>query len=607
MAAPAEVEATVAVALLGCADPAREQLRRALLECGAELVFEADPRETDPESLKGSHPAVVIVNLDSSIEDAVDALQPVLEDPAINVVFNDSEVTRQLEGWDLARWARHLAAKVLGHADVNPPAPSTAEWVPMRDLQPGPGAPPTPAQQAGERAIEEFEIEAEEVADSVPIDYMPMPETPDGRPVETGAGESLDMDLSGLEDAMGEAGRKPELAPRAVPGVPEAGHDAESVMPPLDLDALEAALQAGAPEPVEAAPSSAEVEAPAAAEPDTPADDEDMIEAALEHFDLDADAPEDFSHFSQEDPGTQLDADLDALSETLDRGLSGAEDGDGVVDLQFGEDDPAISGPGPGVGAEPAPVAKDAGGSGLDFSSLELTPMDEEDESDAPVAAAAADIDFGSLNLSLEPVEGEAAAKPETGAGTIDRVIVLGASIGGPDALRGFLAGIPEDFPAVFLLAQHLDNGFFERLAAQLQKAARLPVRVPGDSHRARRGEVLVIPGDETVSLAADGTVTRVPCAEPPRYRPCIDEVLRMAADGFGANATAIIFSGMAGDAVEGSVYLASKGGEVWAQTPDSCVVSSMVDGACSRGVVEFIGTPRELADYCVHRFGDAG
>lgn len=73
-------------------------------------------------------------------------------------------------------------------------------------------------------------------------------------------------------------------------------------------------------------------------------------------------------------------------------------------------------------------------------------------------------------------------------------------------------------------------------------------------------------------------------------------------ADRFGRNATAIIFSGMAGDAVEGAAYLTTKGGEVWVQDPQSCVVSSMVDGARARGVVEFIGSPRELAQRCVAR-----
>ena len=79
-------------------------------------------------------------------------------------------------------------------------------------------------------------------------------------------------------------------------------------------------------------------------------------------------------------------------------------------------------------------------------------------------------------------------------------------------------------------------------------------------------------------------------------YSPSIDRVLRDVADKYAANASAIIFSGMTSDAVEGSKYLASKGGAIYAQHPDSCVVSTMVDGVIEAGIVKFLGAPNELA-----------
>nr|WP_246387585.1 chemotaxis protein CheB [Chiayiivirga flava] len=188
----------------------------------------------------------------------------------------------------------------------------------------------------------------------------------------------------------------------------------------------------------------------------------------------------------------------------------------------------------------------------------------------------------------------------------IPRVVVLGASIGGPDALRTFLAGIPPEFPALFLLVQHLENGYFERLAQQLQKATRLRVRalVP-DGPFAATGEVLVVPANLRYTVERNGHIEAIAHDAPPHYTPCIDDVLRDAADRFGARTTAIIFSGMAGDAIEGAVYVTAKGGEVWVQDPASCVVSSMVDGARARGVVEYIGSPRELAERCVAQYGN--
>ena len=162
---------------------------------------------------------------------------------------------------------------------------------------------------------------------------------------------------------------------------------------------------------------------------------------------------------------------------------------------------------------------------------------------------------------------------------------------------------MPADIPVVFLLVQHLESGYFERLAQQLQKSSPLPVKVASAGAVAVPGEVLVIPASERVTLETDGRVVFAPHPSVPHYTPSIDDVLHDVADGFGRRATAIIFSGMAGDAVEGAVYLTGKGGEVWAQDASSCVVSSMVDGARARGVVEFTGSPRELAQRCIARF----
>src|SRR5690606_21775467 len=121
------------------------------------------------------------------------------------------------------------------------------------------------------------------------------------------------------------------------------------------------------------------------------------------------------------------------------------------------------------------------------------------------VGAAPPVFDSGAMDLSLEPM-GAGQEEEDTSADAIQRIIVLGASIGGPDALRTFLSAIPHDFPALFVLAQHLDNGFFERLAQQLQKSSKVPVRVPRSGDIAAHGEVLVVPSDVRMSIEPDGS-----------------------------------------------------------------------------------------------------
>jgi two-component system chemotaxis response regulator CheB/chemosensory pili system protein ChpB (putative protein-glutamate methylesterase) len=188
----------------------------------------------------------------------------------------------------------------------------------------------------------------------------------------------------------------------------------------------------------------------------------------------------------------------------------------------------------------------------------------------------------------------------------VSQVWVLGASIGGPDAVREFLAAIPPGVAATFVLAQHMGADFVDLMVAQLQKATRMPVAMAESGMRAAHGQVLVVPIAERMLLEPSGEVRVVALDDVSPYSPSIDRVLIDVADRFGAKAGAIIFSGMAHDAIEGAKHLAAKGGQVWVQDPATCVVSSMIDGAMEAGIVGFIGTPADLAAEFVRRFGKA-
>ena len=174
---------------------------------------------------------------------------------------------------------------------------------------------------------------------------------------------------------------------------------------------------------------------------------------------------------------------------------------------------------------------------------------------------------------------------------------MLGASIGGPEAVRDFLAELPRDYPALFLLAQHMGAEFVDLMAQQLAKATPLTVRTPTHGERVGHGEVVIVPTTHRLQVDAEGVVLLERASNDGAYSPSIDRVLRDVADRYGANAGAIIFSGMTTDAVEGAKYLAAKGGAIYAQHPDTCVVSSMIDGVVEAGIVKVLGAPKELAD----------
>lgn len=169
------------MALLARAGAARERLRAALHEAGAEIVLEDDPNAIDGQTLGGAAPEVVLVALESAIEDSLSRFDAVLHDPAVAVIFDEAELAARREGWEAQRWARHLSAKLNGHADVLPPGGE------IDDTRPQPGLPRTPAQIHADARIEPYLQEAQDVAPELPRGGLELVETE-----ESGSSQSFD-------------------------------------------------------------------------------------------------------------------------------------------------------------------------------------------------------------------------------------------------------------------------------------------------------------------------------------------------------------------------------------------------------------------------------
>ena len=193
------------------------------------------------------------------------------------------------------------------------------------------------------------------------------------------------------------------------------------------------------------------------------------------------------------------------------------------------------------------------------------------------------------------------AAGPETLPGDASlRLWVLGASLGGPQAVKRFLAALPADVPAAFLLAQHIGAAFVPLLAEQLQRATPLDVRVAGNGDVLQTGRVLVVPVEHRLRLGTHGRIRLTDETIPGSYRPSIDDVMREAAEALPGRAHAIVFSGMGEDGALGVRRIHELGGTVFAQNADSSVISSMPDAARREGVVSFSGDPEALAERVV-------
>lgn len=159
-------EDALRVALLARPGDASDRIGEALRAAGAEVVLVADPTAVGAPQVRDAEPRALVVALEPAIEDALEAFDELLADPAYMVLFEDAELAVQRAGWDVARWTRHLAAKLHRHNDVLPPgAEDDMDW------QPSPGPlPPRAEVEDIEQAIAAFTDEAQQHADEVPAD-----------------------------------------------------------------------------------------------------------------------------------------------------------------------------------------------------------------------------------------------------------------------------------------------------------------------------------------------------------------------------------------------------------------------------------------------------
>lgn len=190
--------------------------------------------------------------------------------------------------------------------------------------------------------------------------------------------------------------------------------------------------------------------------------------------------------------------------------------------------------------------------------------------------------------------------------GALKNVWVLGASLGGPLAVREFLSLLPNDLPVAFVLAQHIGASHVDLLAEQLDRITPFRVMVGQTGHVLKHHEVALAPVNERIVIDALNRIVLKQKKEETIYTPSIDFVMEDMAERFGADCGTIVFSGMGNDGERGCRAIADAGGLVWAQDAETCVISSMPDNARKTGNVTFSGTPEALARQLIKHFSGA-
>ena len=189
-------------------------------------------------------------------------------------------------------------------------------------------------------------------------------------------------------------------------------------------------------------------------------------------------------------------------------------------------------------------------------------------------------------------------------ARTTDRVIAMGTSTGGTQALEAVLTRLPAVTPGI-VVVQHMPEKFTALFAQRLDSLCRMEVREAVDGDRVVPGRVLIAPGGRHMMLRRSGAQYQVAVADGPlvnRHKPSVDVLFRSVAQVAGANALGVIMTGMGDDGARGMKEMHDAGATTVAEDESTCVVFGMPKEAIRLGaadkVVPLDAIPREIVAY---------
>ncbi|MDX1549735.1 MAG: chemotaxis protein CheB [Lysobacter spongiicola] len=505
------------VALLARPGPARDRLLGVIGESGAQQVLEADPTSLEPAALAGAAPQLVLVVLDPATEDALDRFDDVLFDSGVDVIYEEAELIAAREGWEVARWQRHLLAKLQRHGDVLPPGrepEDDEETLPsgLEDESTGAAA----ATDAGLELYRVVDSAADAASPDGTLAAPPAEEASvDTRPTGDGTA-SEELEVEWAEDADGSSG-----SDGAVELVPEAMFAST----PAEANPFDPVLAEGG--------------------------DAEPFETLDVDFSFSESPGEAGPHASDIDPAFEVHVEPaeglaleDSSADSAGDASGGFEESAGAEDLNVADGEKSLA------SGEP-----EAGRRTSSFGELSL--HDPDTEADAPAPSVDAGeaknrfqrdlMDLESRISGLELVDDSPVRGPEKARGAV----LVVAGIGGPDAVRQLLGAIPNDFPRPILIQQRLDGGRHDKLVAQMQRATSLAVRLAQDGQPLEAGCVYILPASVGVR-EEDGDLLFRDGADATGALPAADSAVLLLSGSDPALVDIVMKQGWAGALVAG-------------------------------------------------------
>lgn len=174
---------------------------------------------------------------------------------------------------------------------------------------------------------------------------------------------------------------------------------------------------------------------------------------------------------------------------------------------------------------------------------------------------------------------------------TTDRIVAIGASTGGTEAIREVLEALPPDAPAI-VISQHIPAAFSKPFADRMNRSSQMSVCEAQDGQYILPGHVYIAPGDRHLIIERDGARYLCRLSDGPhvnRHRPSVDVMFRSVAQNVGPNAMGIILTGMGDDGARGLKEMLEAGATTMAQDEASSVVWGMPGAAVKLGAAQHI------------------
>ncbi len=192
----------------------------------------------------------------------------------------------------------------------------------------------------------------------------------------------------------------------------------------------------------------------------------------------------------------------------------------------------------------------------------------------------------------------EGRSTPRVRSGEQPSLLVVGASTGGPAALRDLLLGLGPDACIPVVIVQHIASGFERGLAEWLARETGIRAALAREGGRLAAGEVRLAPGGAHLKIDQGLGTTLDKQAQPRNgHRPSVDELFFSVAEHHARETAGVLLTGMGNDGAEGLCRLRARGGLTIAQDPSTCAVAGMPMAAIRRDAARFVLAPREAGE----------